>query len=445
MVRVVTKTDHYSGEINDLIKLFESGVGYIHIRKPNSSLDQLLGMISKIPQLYISRVVVHLTLDMVIPFGASSISKQINRIHISGWESGNFDHLLDVVKSVGRSYTISAPVHSLESFYRIRDLVDEVTLSPIYDSISKVGYSSGWSEDQIEQVLADRGSVRMIALGGISESNIDEVFDAGFDDALLMGAVWNSFDTASKLISGREYQREYVLSIAGYDPTAGAGVLADIKTFEQLSTYGLAVVTVNTIQDDLKLYSTEPNSISTISRNLEVLFAKYRISYVKIGVVNSGSDLLKIVKLLRRFNRDVKIVWDPVIRSSSGFMLMNDLDSDTLDRVLSSIYMVTPNLDEYNQLYQDRVAVGEHILLKGGHNVERRGVDQLLIADGDTVEIIGEDFGGISKHGTGCVLSSAITSYLALGYKLTKSVELGKVYVEKMIRSNNTNLAYHNI
>lgn len=248
-------------------------------------------------------------------------------------------------------------------------------------------------------------------------------------------------------------QRPYILTIAGFDPSNGAGLTADVKTFEQLKCYGLAVCTANTIQSDTEFLKCDWVEIDTILEQIEVLMSRFSISVVKIGIVENWIKLSKIVDLILRLNQKTKIILDPVLKSSSGFSFHEGFNEKDFDKILSKIYMITPNYQEILNLYQ-RKSIAEtiahiqtktNLFLKGGHNSEKLGVDYLYTIKGKIHPFNPKK--GIKiyeKHGSGCVLSSAIASYVALKYPLVKSCFKGKRYIEKVLSSNKTLLGYHN-
>ncbi|WP_449400274.1 bifunctional hydroxymethylpyrimidine kinase/phosphomethylpyrimidine kinase [Chryseobacterium wanjuense] len=117
-------------------------------------------------------------------------------------------------------------------------------------------------------------------------------------------------------------ERPFVMSIAGYDPSGGAGLLADIKTFEQLQVQGLGVCTAMTIQTESQCLSLEWQPLDTILATIDVLMKNYHLDIVKIGVIKDAEFLSKIIKTIKLNNSDAKIVWDPVLKSTSEFSFL---------------------------------------------------------------------------------------------------------------------------
>lgn len=244
--------------------------------------------------------------------------------------------------------------------------------------------------------------------------------------------------------------RPYILTIAGFDPTSGAGLTADIKTFEKLKCYGLAVCTANTVQNDVDFLQCDWNSLETIKSQIEVLFNRFEINIVKIGIVENWKVLNDILDFLHTLNPTIKIVLDPVLRSSSEFTF-HESNAILLEEVLSKIYLLTPNAEEIKNLFPEKdrketikiISGKTNLLLKGGHNKEMLGVDELFTNDGKHFKFNPKDKNCTEKHGSGCVLSSAIATYILKDYSLMKACYKGKMYTEKVLSSNKSLLGYH--
>jgi hydroxymethylpyrimidine/phosphomethylpyrimidine kinase len=237
--------------------------------------------------------------------------------------------------------------------------------------------------------------------------------------------------------------RPNCLSIAGFDPSGGAGVLADIKTFEMNDCQGMAVITCNTTQTDSAFIAVDWVEVSLILTQLRLLTANYSFAAIKIGLVK---DLNMLESILQILPKGIPVVWDPILKSTSGFAFHQNLDIHLIKKQCT---LITPNIEELEILWGginhfNCAQTNCSVLLKGGHAQEGRGNDVLFHA-GQKITIEGESFGGISKHGTGCVLSSAITAALANGNSLYHSCVKGKRYVERFILSNESNLGYHHI
>jgi hydroxymethylpyrimidine/phosphomethylpyrimidine kinase len=245
--------------------------------------------------------------------------------------------------------------------------------------------------------------------------------------------------------------RSFVLTIAGFDPSAGAGILADIKTFEQLKTYGVAIPTAYTIQTENQFIELEWVDIEKVLFQIELFLKEYEIKAIKIGIVSSLSDLKLIVQKIRNIDAKVPIIWDTVLKSTTEFSFLEIENQQDLEFILQSIQLITPNHDEVLKLIPNALSVEENlnylrkhtaVLWKGGHKNKTKGTDILLTQNNEIT--IHPTLGNCSeKHGSGCVLSSAITAHLSLDENLEQACRKAKLYTEKILQSNLSKLAYH--
>ncbi|WP_158962251.1 hydroxymethylpyrimidine/phosphomethylpyrimidine kinase [Myroides fluvii] len=245
--------------------------------------------------------------------------------------------------------------------------------------------------------------------------------------------------------------RPFALSIAGFDPSGGAGILADIKTFESHQVYGLGILSANTIQTEDTFEAIRWEKRHCVLQQLKALLERYKPKVIKIGIVESGEELLHYLPVIKQYCPRAFIVWDPVLRSSTHFDFTTKIDSQTLESILNQIDLITPNYLEMDQLISTADTPQEKaqslrsscaVLLKGGHHPKTKAVDQLFMSD-EIHSFYPQCVYPITKHGTGCVLSSAIASHIALGDPLYLAVRKAKKYVEKLLESNSTLLAYH--
>jgi hydroxymethylpyrimidine/phosphomethylpyrimidine kinase len=240
--------------------------------------------------------------------------------------------------------------------------------------------------------------------------------------------------------------RPFALSIAAFDPCAGAGVSADIKTLEANGARGLGTTTAITYQSDSAFHGIDWLSFDKIEQQLDALFAVYEIAVCKVGLVESLESLLKIIESLQSKNPAIRIIWDPILRASAGFEFHKNLNPSTLRRVLENIELITPNADEWQSLAAlvGEAAIKERcaVFLKGGHNLGN--ADDVLYVDDKEIALssvrLNEKY---SKHGTGCALSAAIAAALAKGSSVQSACALGKAYVKRLMLSNETKLGAH--
>jgi hydroxymethylpyrimidine/phosphomethylpyrimidine kinase len=243
-------------------------------------------------------------------------------------------------------------------------------------------------------------------------------------------------------------ERPFVMSVAGYDPSGGAGLLADIKTFEQLKLQGLGVCTAMTIQTGSQCISLEWQPLETILSSIDILMKNYPVKVVKIGVVKDAEFLNEIISTIKANHQETKIIWDPVLKSTSEFSFFDLNTISQLKKMIQQIDLLTPNYHEYKVLQENHVfQVGDgscSVLIKGGHRENQLGTD-VLIDNGKEIAIEPNDTSSdfYPKHGSGCVLSSAIAGHLAKGENMEQACRKGKLYIEKFLTSNPTLLGFH--
>ena len=237
-----------------------------------------------------------------------------------------------------------------------------------------------------------------------------------------------------------------VLSVAGFDPSAGAGIVADIKTFAAHNCYGVAAITALTVQNSLGVASVHPVEPAELRESILSLLADGRVKALKIGMLfNQGTA--EVLREILESNPDLPAVLDPVVRSSNDFDLLDAAGLDYVRRqLLSRVTVVTPNLAEASALAEmpvdnlegmkaaarKLVEFGARAVVVTGGHLEK-AVD--VFFDGTTMEsFAGDRVKPDNTHGTGCTFSSAVAANLALGRQLRDAVVLAKAYVFEAIR-----------
>lgn len=239
------------------------------------------------------------------------------------------------------------------------------------------------------------------------------------------------------------------LTIAGFDGSAGAGVLADIKAMAYFGVYGEAVCTALTEQNSTEFLKPGWVIWDRIEAQLETLYREYSFKFVKIGLVKSAKVLGKIVDYIRAKAPDAFIVWDPVASATAGFNFLRDVEKDAFMPVMKKIDLVTPNQDEFAFLglglsaCRGEVELGQDfaLLLKGGHAAGKDSVDTLWYGN-KQYKFASPRIPGSGKHGTGCNLSSAILANVALGKPLPEACQAAKDYMDKFLVSGEGRLGF---
>ena len=248
-----------------------------------------------------------------------------------------------------------------------------------------------------------------------------------------------------------------VLSIAGSDCSAGAGIQADLKTFVANGVYGMTVITSLTAQNPQKVKMLEDVSIEMLEKQIEAIFDVMEVSAVKIGMLNSKENGEVIYEKLLKY-KVKNIVLDPVMIATSGNSLIKDEIKDFLvNKLFKIVDIITPNLDETKEIvkiilnnenienidsiekmknYGKVIAdfTKKWVLIKGGH-LSNSAVDILMNKD-EIYILEGEKISSNNTHGTGCSLSSAIASNLAKDYSMLDSVKKAKNFVLYSIKNS---------
>lgn len=235
------------------------------------------------------------------------------------------------------------------------------------------------------------------------------------------------------------------LTIAGFDPSSGAGVSADLKVFAAHRIYGLAAITALTVQSTLGVRRVEPVSPEILSQTLQCLAEDMAISGVKIGMLGTEAAAEVVGNFLEKSGISAaKIVLDPVLRSSSGRELLSKEGVSSLkSSLLPRVGWLTPNLEELAVLAEmpvpSREAVpqaaarlvqdypGLNIVVTGGHLDPPD--DFLRAADGSTHWFPGQRIQTKATHGTGCAFSSALLARLLAGDSSVDAIAAAKTYV----------------
>lgn len=242
-----------------------------------------------------------------------------------------------------------------------------------------------------------------------------------------------------------------VLSIAGSDPSGGAGIQADLKTFSALGVYGMAAITALTAQNTKGVSAVEVMPADFVRQQLLAIFDDVAVHGVKIGMVADAQIAHAIADVLEQF-QPPNIVLDPVMVATSGDAL---IDADALDvikaRLVPLADLVTPNIPEAGKLLRkavldmdvaacDLLSLGaDAILLKGGHlSGDAMSNDVLAYGGGRVEHFEAKRILTSNTHGTGCTLSSAVTAYLAKGLEMSEAVGAAKRYLTAAIKAGDT-------
>lgn len=238
------------------------------------------------------------------------------------------------------------------------------------------------------------------------------------------------------------------LSIAGFDGSGGAGIQADLKTFSSFGCYGMTVLTALPIQNTCGVRKCYEIPLSAIKEQLEAIFDDIIPDSIKIGMLFNSSIIQVVSEFLKINAKAIPIIIDPVMLAKSGDPLLLPEAVDALKSLLIPIAtIITPNIPEAQVLVSsnaiDQLEFAHQILklgassvlVKGGHSLKHTSNDLLIQRNENITWLDSERIESKNTHGTGCTLSAAIASCLALGMELEEACRTAKQYLEEAIKS----------
>lgn len=239
------------------------------------------------------------------------------------------------------------------------------------------------------------------------------------------------------------------LSIAGSDPSGGAGIQADLKTFSACGCYGSTVIVAVVDENTVGVTGVHPIPVPFVAGQIKSVLSDIGADAIKIGMLHSSELILAVKNTLLEY--DVKnIVLDPVMVATSGDKLLQDEAIETLkNELIPYVRVITPNIPEAEILLGKEIksqkdlslvikdlSFGNQVsvMLKAGHLTEDKLTDVFYNAEtGEIIELTSQRINTKNTHGTGCTFSSAITAFLAHGLSLNDAVRKGKDYINNAI------------
>lgn len=239
------------------------------------------------------------------------------------------------------------------------------------------------------------------------------------------------------------------LTIAGTDPSGGAGIQADLKTFQELQSYGMSVITSVVAQNTTGVQDVHHLPVSMIEKQLDAVISDIPFQAFKTGMI-ANVDMMEVVAR-KVADLNVPFIMDPVMVATSGDPLIaKDARRYLRDNLLPKTTMITPNLPETEDIIGSQIKTPDEMqtaakqivhefgagaaLVKGGH-LDGKAID--ILYDGEKINTFSaERINTRNTHGTGCTYSAAITAYISRGETLYAAVEKAKEYVTSAIRNS---------
>jgi len=244
-------------------------------------------------------------------------------------------------------------------------------------------------------------------------------------------------------------KRKSVLTIAGSDPTSGAGIQADLKTFSMLGVYGCSAITTITVQNTRKISKVFPLPSDLVTQQIESILDDIKISSIKIGVVYDKKIIYSINQILK--DKDIPIIVDPVFFSSTGFALLKSNSFNYyIEKILPLATIVTPNLKEAEILSKRRVynkntvieslnairTLGAKNVILKGLKLKKKQTSDVLMEETNTISEFTNPWLQIREnHGSGCNFSAAITSFITKKYRIKMACQMANEFLHKSLQN----------
>lgn len=391
--------------ISTLLRL---GLRRVHIRKPGASQSELRTLLEAIPQELRRRCVLSEYPELVAAYGLGGL-----HLSVRSWR------LLSERPSLQAWQTLGVSCHSAQELASLSFVPDYAYLSPVADSLSKVGYAGGsWSDEEL-RCLCEATPFPLVALGGVGAHNAASLLRLGFDAMAGLG-YWQTEDLAELQPRLERICQPCLLLCGGLDPTSEAGLTADVRYAERLGAKCYSICTALTVQHAGQFYGMQAIDQQLIEAQLDALAELAPPEVVKLGLVASAQQLLQLCRSLRQRYPQSLILWDPILRTSTGYQLLEDLDRHVLKELLQLVDYVLPNLYERSKLLED-FAVADAArcwhstwVCKSEDSTTTEIIDVAYTPEGgrcySSYPRVGRD-----RHGTGCLYASALAVQLARG------------------------------
>jgi hydroxymethylpyrimidine/phosphomethylpyrimidine kinase len=247
-----------------------------------------------------------------------------------------------------------------------------------------------------------------------------------------------------------------ILTIAGSDPTGGAGIQADLKTLTAIGVYGAAAITCITVQNSRGVTESVPLESGLVARQVQAVLADHDVTHIKMGMIGTIEIARALGELLTDFHGEV--IYDPVLASTTGHSLFQDSHFDELEnQLISKVTVLTPNANELAQLCRQQINTPEEALscarsllarhqhlramvVKGGHLEPESPTihDYLVMKDHETHTNRRPRRVSRNLHGTGCTFASAFSAYHCLTRDYAQAFTMTAAYMDTIIHASST-------
>lgn len=385
------------------------------------------------------------------------LEARLRGARVDGVHVGQSDiHVAEARRLLGPDALIGLTANTAEHLDAVRALpagtVDYIGVGVIRPTTTKPNHPPAVGVDGF-RALAAGSPVPAVAIGGIGIDDVVPLREAGAAGVAVVSAICAADDAR---LAAQEFRRRWtgrtaprVLSIAGSDPSGGAGIQADLKSIAAHGGYGMAAITALTVQNTTGVRGVHVPPAEFLRAQLEALSDDIRIDAVKIGML-ADAEVIRTVAGWLAVHRPATVVLDPVMVATSGDRLLDAHAESALRELAALADVITPNLDELAVLagraldgWDDALSAahrvsaetGALVLVKGGHLGGRSAPDALVGADGVVAAFDGLRIETSSTHGTGCSLSSALATLRAAGNDWPDAVREARVWLRESLRA----------
>lgn len=326
-------------EASWIATLLRLGVGRVHIRKPEASAAELSALLEAIPRALRRRCVLSQQPELVRRYALGGL-----HLSVRGWRE------LSARPALSSGQLVGVSCHSREELEALPFAPDYAYLSPVAPSLSKAGYGEAqrWTEAELEELCAAT-PYPLIALGGIAPATAERFLRLGFAGVASLG-YWQGLSLEELPEALRCLSAPRLLLCGGLDPTGGAGITADLSHAARLGAESYSLITAVTSQDAEHFYGLTPLGKEELRGQLRSLETLPPPEVAKIGLVASLEQLQTLAELIRAHYPHCLILWDPILRTSSGYQLLPTPTAEELEAALREVDYLLPNAYEQRQL-----------------------------------------------------------------------------------------------
>lgn len=440
------------GVVDTVRDAVAGGVSVVQLRDKNASDESIVAQL-----IALSGVIAGRALLVVDDRVEAAIEARRRGARVDGVHVGQSDMpVADARLLLGPDALIGLTANTPDHLDAIRALppgtVDYVGVGVIRPTSTKANHPPALGIAGL-RALAAESPVPVVAIGGIRIDDVAALREAGAAGVAVVSAICAASDARR---SAREFRLQWtgrtaarVLSIAGSDPSGGAGIQADLKSIAAHGGYGMAAVTALTAQNTRGVHGVHVPPADFLRAQLAALSDDIVIDAVKIGML-ADAEIIGTVADWLRTNRPETVVLDPVMVATSGDRLLDTRAEAALRDLASLADVITPNLDELAVLtgraisgWDDALAAAQQlsagtgalVLAKGGHLGGPTVPDALVDRDGVVAAFDGPRIDTTSTHGTGCSLSAALTALRAAGRDWPDAVREARAWLRESLRA----------